>query len=260
VAGDALDSRAIHRDKMAQLGELTAGIAHELNNPIGYIASNLNTLRRYAQALDGLLATPPDGLDAAGLARWQERLQAARWDYIRGDLPALIDETRQGADHLTHLVADLKALSRTSVAAEPLVVDDCVASALAAPEPLPAVRSQVIQLVINLVHNAIQAQAAGGALRVATAQAGGVTTITVEDSGPGVPEADRRRIFEAFVSGKPDGTGLGLAIVARIAGAHGGDAQCDASPALGGARFRVTLRGLAAPPSAGQPAAPGVRR
>ena len=215
-AGDALDARAIHRDKMARLGELTAGIAHELNNPIGYIASNLNSLRRYVLAIDGLLAGAPECMDAAGQERWRSRLDAARWDYIKTDLPALIDETRQGADHLTHLVADLKALCRTSVIAEPLIIDECVTSALAvlahqlkhhfrvdqtlaAPEPLAAMRPQMIQLVINLVHNAVQAQESGGAIRVATAQAGGITTLTVEDAGLGVPEPDRCRIFDAFV-------------------------------------------------------------
>lgn len=259
--GDVGDARAIHRDKMARLGELTAGIAHELNNPIGYIASNLNTLRRYAQAIDELFAAAPECMDAAGQERWRERLTGARWDYIRSDLPALIEETRQGADHLTHLVADLKALCRTTIVAEPLVVDDCIRSALAvlahqlkhrfrvtldlvAPEPLLAVRPQLIQLVINLVHNALQAQDSGGAIRVATAQADSATVISIEDAGPGVPEPDRRRIFDAFVSGKSDGTGLGLALVERIAQAHGGEVVCDASPALGGARFRVTLRGF----------------
>lgn len=263
-AGDELDARAIHRDKMARLGELTAGIAHELNNPIGYIASNLNTLRRYAQAIDGLLAAAPDCMDATGQERWRARLEAARWGYIKTDLPALIDETRQGADHLTHLVADLKALCRTSVLAEPVVIDDCVTSALAvlthqlkhrfqvteelaAPEPLAAMRPQMIQLVINLVHNAVQAQETGGSIRVATAQAGGVTTLTVEDAGPGVPECERQRIFDAFVTGKTDGTGLGLAIVARIAHTHGGAAVCDTSPGLGGARFSVTLLGFTIP-------------
>ena len=263
-AGDELDARTVRRDKMTRLGELTAGIAHELNNPIGYIASNLNTLRRYAQAIDGLLAAAPECMDASGQERWRAQLVAARWDYIKTDLPALINETRQGADHLTHLVADLKALCRTAVIAEPVVIDDCVTSALAvlahqlkhrfrvtqklaAPEPLAAMRPQVIQLVINLVHNALQAQENGGSICIATTQVGDTTTLTVEDAGGGVPEPDRQRIFDAFVTGKTDGTGLGLAIVARIARAHGGEAVCDASPGLGGARFSVALRGFAMP-------------
>jgi signal transduction histidine kinase len=105
------------------------------------------------------------------------------------------------------------------------------------------VRSQIIQLVINLVHNAVQAiSSAGGQLRVSTDCHDGVITLTVEDSGSGIPQHLWEKIFTSFYTTKLTGTGLGLPIVQRIARNHGGEVRCDASPELGGARFTVELR------------------
>jgi signal transduction histidine kinase len=257
--GRSFDTASIHRDKMCNLGELTAGIAHELNNPIGYISSNLNTLRRYSQILAQLIGAADGEMEEAARARWQERLQQARWDFIRSDLNDLIEETRQGANHLKDVVGDLKTLCRTSLSCEQAIPDDCVRSALTvlshqlkhrykvrdaltAGEAIPMVRSQIIQLVINLIHNAQQALGdRGGTIMVATSQADGRTHLSIEDDGPGVPEEMRTQIFTPFFTTKGNGTGLGLAIAAQIARNHGGDIRCDRSPQLGGARFEVVL-------------------
>jgi signal transduction histidine kinase len=261
AADRSFDTEAIHRDKMCNLGELTAGIAHELNNPIGYISSNLNTLRRYAQTIGELITSAGTCMDDAQRARWQAQLQVARWDYVRNDLGELIEETRQGADHLKDVVNDLKTLCRTSLSSEQGSLDACVRSALtvlshqlkhrftvqdelSGHETLAMVRSQIIQLVINLIHNAIQALGEqGGIIRVRSRQADGATVLTVEDNGAGIPETQRAQIFTPFYTTKPNGTGLGLAIAAQIARNHGGSIACDASPGLGGARFTVKLAG-----------------
>jgi two-component system NtrC family sensor kinase len=249
------------RDKMANLGELTTGIAHEINNSVGYIASNLGSLRRYTESLMKLVERSGQHLDPAKKELWKQQLAEARWDFIVRDLGALLDETRQGADHLKQLVADLKTLARASPVLEPASIDACAASALtvlnhqlrhrcavqrrfAAPRTLAMVKPQIMQLVINLVHNAAQAMGErGGTLRITTADQGGVIILAIEDSGPGVPEGQRDQVFIPYYTTKANGTGLGLAIVAQIARAHGGDVVCDASPELGGARFTVTLRG-----------------
>ena len=254
-----LDTRAFHRDKMAGLGELTAGIAHELNNPVGYISSNLNSLRRYAETTSALIAQAELFMDETRREEWRQVLAGARWEFIQRDLTNLIDETREGADHLKSVVSDLKALARTSISTEQGSLDQCVASALgvlthqlkhrytvervlAAGESLTIVRSQLIQLVINLVHNAIQALGAnGGRIRITTAHHEHGTVLMVEDAGTGIPTEQRQDVFKPFFTTKPNGTGLGLPIVARIAANHGGTVLCDASPDLGGARFTVTL-------------------
>ncbi len=259
--GPAADERELLRERMAGLGAIAAGVAHELNNPIGYIASNLNTLGRYGTALVSLVAHADAAIPESGRAAWDEAKAAARWDYLRGDLPALIDETRAGARHLTVVVNELKALARSTRDPEQVAPDACVRAALtvlahqlkhrivvqqelAADAPLALVRAQVVQVFINLVHNAVQSLGErGGTLRITSIQDADGATVSVEDDGPGVPVERRAGIFAPFVTTKTGGSGLGLAIAARIARSHGGDIACDASPALGGARFSVRLAG-----------------
>lgn len=262
-AAVAVDAAVVQRDRLETLGRLTAGIAHELNNPIGYIACNINTLERAITTLTGLVDAATVAIPAAERPAWEERLAAARWNHLRGDLPALIAETRQGADQLKHVVAELKSLCRQSAQPEPVSVDQCVHAALtvlthalkrrtavcldlAAPGQLPLVRAQVLQLVINLVSNAVEAFAerprSANAIHIATSGDADSTVLTCDDNGPGVSVAEREQIFQPFHTSKRDGVGLGLAIVRRIAAQHGGMVTCDQSPTLGGARFTVTLR------------------
>lgn len=253
------DAGFIHRERMAGLGELTAGIAHELNNPIGYISSNLNTLRRYVETVSALMAQAGTLMEPAQRAAWEQALEAARWPVIGKDLVAVVAETQQGAEHVKNIVGDLKLLARSSIAPEQGYVDQCVLSALtvlthqlkhrchverdlACRDGLLLVRPQIIQLVINLVHNAGQAVASGGRVRLTSRSQEGLVTLIVEDDGPGVPESLRQEIFQPFYTSKKGGTGLGLPIVARIARNHGGDVKVDRSPDLGGARFIVGLR------------------
>lgn len=253
----------LHRDKMAQLGELTVGVAHELNNSIGYIASNLGSLRRYSDSLMRLVERVEPHLPPEARERWKADLAAARWEFIRDDLGNLLAETQAGAEHLTRVVSDLKLLARSSPSTEGVSVDACVASALtvlahqaklrcsvervlAAPRALTLVRSQIMQLAINLVLNAIQAlPPTGGTIRVTTVDDGREIQLVVEDSGPGVPDDLRERIFEPYVTTKASGTGVGLALAQHVARAHGGGIAVARSPDLGGARFTVTLVGAA---------------
>lgn len=258
-----VDGTAVQRDRLETLGRLTAGIAHELNNPIGYIACNINSLERAIATLAGLVEAATAAMPAGQRADWDERLSAARWDHLRGDLPALIAETRQGADQVKHVVAELKCLCRQKEQPEPVSVDGCVHAALtmlthalkrrtavcldlAAPGLLPLVRAQVVQLIINLVHNAVEALAdrprSANAIHIASTSDAAATVLTIEDNGPGIAPEERARIFTPFHTTKPQGTGLGLAIAARIAAQHGGVITCDQSPTLGGARFVVILR------------------
>jgi two-component system, NtrC family, sensor kinase len=256
---DGFDAQAMHHERMATLGELTAGIAHELNNPIGYIGSNLGTLRRYVDVVTRLMAEAGSYMEPERRSAWEQVLIAARWTTIRDDLTAVVDETRDGAEHLKNVVGDLKLLARTSAVPEQGCIDQCAASALSVltyqlrhrcqverdlgcKDALLLVRPQIIQLIINLVHNAAQAVAIGGRVRIRTRSDGGVATVTVEDDGPGVPLHLHQEIFQPFVTSKPGGTGLGLPIVSRIARSHGGGVTLDTSPDLGGARFTVELR------------------
>jgi two-component system, NtrC family, sensor kinase len=251
----------LHRDKMAQLGELTVGIAHELNNSIGYVGSNLGSLRRYSEALVRLVERVDGHLPPEARERWRSELAAARWEFIRDDLDSLLAETQTGAAHLTNVVADLKILARSSPTTEAASIDACLTSALTvlahqakhrcqverilcAPRAVTVVRSQVMQLVINLVLNALQAlPASAGVIRLTTTDVDGQITLLVEDNGPGVPEGLRKRIFTPHFTTKSNGTGVGLSLAQQIARTHGGDISVERSADLGGACFRVNLRG-----------------
>ncbi len=260
-ASDRRRSLDLRHDKMAQLGELTVGIAHELNNSIGYIGSNLGSLRRYSQALIRLVERVEPHLAPEYRARWQGELTAARWQFIAADLDNLLSETQAGADHLKHVVADLKILARASPTTESASVDTCVASALTvlahqvkhrcvveqhlgAPRALVMVRSQVIQLIINLVLNAVQAlPSSGGTISMLTYDDGRTVTLQVSDSGPGIAESVREHLFEPYVTTKATGTGVGLALCQQIAATHGGAVTVGTCTQLGGACFTVHLLG-----------------
>jgi two-component system NtrC family sensor kinase len=260
-ASDRRRSLDLRHDKMALLGELTVGIAHELNNSIGFIGSNLGSLRRYSQALVRLVERVEPHLAPEHRPRWQAELAAAQWQFIAADLDNLLSETQAGADHLKHVVADLKILARSSPSTEGTSVDACVASALtvlahqvkhrcvverhlAAPRALVMVRSQVIQLVINLVLNAVQALPSnGGTIRVVTSDDGRTVTLQVSDSGSGISESVRAHLFDPYVTTKATGTGVGLALCQQIAAFHGGSIAAGPCPQLGGACFTVLLIG-----------------
>ena len=253
----------IHRDKMACLGELTVGIAHELNNTVGYIASNLNTLGRYTDGLRRLVDRVEGHLNPDAADRWHSELAEARWQQIDRDLAQLLEETREGADHLKRVVADLKALARPTLTSESVSLDQCVEGGmtilthalkhryqvelnLVAPRLLHVIRPQVMQVAINLIHNALQAQPNGGRLRISTVDDGEHATLLVDDAGPGVPTALVRKIFEPYFTTKQSGTGLGLAIAAQVVRSHGGDLSVSPSD-LGGARFAASFSGLRHP-------------
>jgi len=254
------DDTSIHHERMATLGALTAGIAHELNNPIGYISSNLNTLRRYIISIQGLLEQADTWIDPVHRAAWAQMLQTERWSTVRADLTDVIDETRQGAEHLKNVVGDLKTLARTSTTTEHASLDSCVASALtvlshvvrhrciieqtlAAPAQRTLIRSHILQIIINLVHNACDAiPVSGGRLCLSSHQHDDHSVIIVEDNGPGISDQLRDTIFDDFYTTKATGTGLGLALARRFAKQHGGDIHYDQSPTLNGARFTVTIR------------------
>lgn len=254
-----LSASALHRDKLATLGQLTAEVAHELNNPIGYIASNLRSLERDVGDLLSLISELQHAAD--GPAGGIERALAARdWDFLREDLPALLRETSAGAEHLVQVVADLKALSRAGAESEEVAPDACIAAAvnvlgyqfrhgvdlaldLTAGDAQSLVRSQVIQALTNLLHNACQAQDGRGAVLVRSRQAGGRTDIVIEDDGPGIDPVLAETLFEPYVTGKGpgDGTGLGLTIARQVATEHGGSLAVIAPEHLAGAAFCFTL-------------------
>ena len=253
----------LQAEKMASIGQLAAGVAHEINNPIGYVHSNLGTLRDYISALLGLLEAyaaelQADGVDHSTLQQLRERLDI---DFIVGDLPQLLDESREGIERVTKIVQDLKEFSHVG-SGEPLravnlhkgldstlniVWNDLKYKVQLEKHygELPLVEchpSELNQVFMNLLINAGQAIAERGTIVLATGVDEKTIWISIADSGCGIAEDVQQRIFDPFFTTKPigRGTGLGLAIAYRIVSEHHGRIEVQSRPGSG-STFRVVL-------------------
>jgi signal transduction histidine kinase len=226
----AVERALAHAEKLAAIGELAARIAHEIRNPI-----------TAARSLAQLLArdpTAPENTEYAGLILGElERVEAQ----VRGLLQfARREEYRFEPVDLAELVQVTLGPMRHRLDEAAVVVDASVRPGVV----VRADREKLRQVLANLVDNAVDAVAASPPadrrLAIGVATENGTARLEVRDSGPGIPEDARGRIFEPFFSGKPNGTGLGLAIARRTVEAHGG--RIAAEPAAPhGTVFRVEL-------------------
>jgi signal transduction histidine kinase len=240
-----LEERLRRSQKLESVGQLAAGIAHEINNPMAYVRSNLGTLRREWGALAA----------DARKAEWPEELA-----YRMAECEELIDDSLEGVDRAIAIVREVREFSRASETRfEPFDLSELVEGALrvaeaqraagitvdrtyAPIESIPCIPSQLGQVVLNLVGNAFQALGGRGTLRVTTKDLGARVAVWIEDDGPGIDPAVRERIFDPFYTTKPvgQGTGLGLYISYEIVRAHGGEIRVESEPGRG-ARFEVVL-------------------
>jgi len=247
-----------HSDRMATLGILSAGIAHEINNPMSFIAVSAQTIEQNWGPVQACL----DG-EATSRQMDQARLLAT-------EMPAILEDITSGVERIQSIVNGLKTYSRSdSRKQNGIRVTDCVDTALRLcnnrikyhvtvnnrlPPDLPAVcanKNELEQVFINLFINAADAmeETGGGSLTLTgTAREKGLC-IRVADSGPGIPAEKVSRLFAPFFTTKKvgKGTGLGLSISRNIIEDHGGGLTARNHPD-GGAEFSVFLPGLAAPP------------
>lgn len=253
----------VQSEKMASLGRLVAGVAHELNNPISFVYGNVHTLARYRDRLDAYLGAIHEGADTEERERLRKEL---RIDKLVADLGPLIDGTLEGAVRVSDIVKNLRRLSFSSHG-EPERLDLAGVVSTAAnwaakgreraapvacdlPEGLWALghAGQLHQVVVNLVENALDAvgEHSAGAVRISAGrEADGTAWVVVEDSGPGIPDDNLLKVFDPFFTTKAvgQGTGLGLWISYGIIRDHGGALTVENLPPPGGARFRFTLPG-----------------
>ncbi|MHA7628051.1 two-component system sensor histidine kinase NtrB [Corallococcus sp. M7] len=217
-------ARLVQHEKLAGIGRLAAGVAHEINNPLGVILGYVRLLQRRAEG--------PLAEDLRVVEEEAVRCQ----DIVEG----LLDLARPGRgprepvalrDACEEVVLRLREATRLGT----VTVD--VHGEGTAWAQAPRLR----QVLLNLVKNAAEAAGEGGRVEVRIAvDADGSARVAVSDSGPGVTPEARARLFEPFFTTKPSGTGLGLAVSQAIAEAHGGRIDVD-SGALGGARFTLSL-------------------
>jgi PAS domain S-box-containing protein len=231
---EALQQQIVRAERLATLGEIAAGVVHELNNP-------LTSITVYADYLTRKLAGA--GVDPADLEKLR-RIGASAQRILRFSRD-LVQYARPSGQDLEPV--DVATAVRQSVSiCEHLVERGGIALAVQIDSELPmihAIAGQLEQVVINLVTNAIHAVEPGGRVRVrAWVESPSTIALEVADSGPGVAPGDRDRIFEPFFTTKSDGkgTGLGLSIVRNIVDQHRGEIRVDRAD-LGGAAFRIIL-------------------
>jgi signal transduction histidine kinase len=258
VIADQLDdvsSRLHQSEKLASLGQLAAGVAHEINNPIGYVSSNLNTLNKYIaiyeKTIDQLLpkaqAHPPPALSPA----------------IRQDVQDLLRETQEGITRVKNIIQDLKDFSRSNAVQHFIMADlhqglrstlnivsgevklraDVVLQLTPLPE-VECVPSQINQVFLNMVVNAAQAMPKDhkGKITIRSGVAPDKVWFEFEDNGIGMDAATIARIFDPFFTTKDvgTGTGLGLSVSLGIVKRHGGQITVNSTPGTG-TTFKMEL-------------------
>jgi len=257
----ATQMQLIQREKMASVGQLVAGVAHELNNPIGFVYSNVGTLDDFVKRLRAIVdvyrAVP---LAEPEQARVDEHWKQLKVDYALKYMDSMIEGIREGAERARKIVRDLRVFARTEADVWQAVdLHEELESSLTLVnhllkdrvtvqrtfDRLPAVecvRSQIDQVFLNLLANAAQAITGPGVITLETRAEDDWAVVAVTDTGPGIAPDVIGRIFDPFFTTKPvgEGTGLGLSISYEIVKKHGGEIRAE-SPAGSGATFTVRL-------------------
>ncbi|MBD3220934.1 hypothetical protein GF314_06790 [bacterium] len=260
----AAQKQLVQSEKLAAVGQLAAGIAHEINNPLGYVTANLNQLREYLASLGTFVAEVAEQLehrdDDHASRSLRTRMDELDIPYILGDIPDLVDETNEGLVRVIKIIADLKSFSRQDDAvAEPADLHEIIESTINVcwnelkyrvtlerefgdVPPVTCHTNQVGQVIMNLLVNAGQAIDDHGTITVRTGAEDGIAWIEVADTGRGIAADRLEAIFAPFYTTKPagKGTGLGLSVSHGIVEKHGGTLTV-ASVEGEGSTFRVEL-------------------
>ncbi|CSB50891.1 sensor histidine kinase [Vibrio cholerae] len=238
----------IQSEKMASIGQLSAGIAHEINNPVGFITSNLQTLSDYFNSLEKVLKsitqTIGQSKDTALNEACQKILKQGQVDFILEDTAELITESLEGSSRVMSIVKNLKEFSHVDRSEWSYAnLENCIESTLkiinneikynitlekhyAANVPdVFCQPMQINQVLLNILVNASHAIKGEGTITITLQSAGDdFVEIHIRDTGCGIPEEIRERIFEPFFTTKPvgSGTGLGLSVSYGIINKHNG--------------------------------------
>lgn len=243
-------------EKLASVGQLAAGVAHEINNPIGFIRSNLSTAQSYVQKFQ----TVAEQVKSCGNAELIKAWQTADLDFALEDFPSLLQESVDGADRVSRIVSDLKGFSSVDQAEEEIVdLNDNIRSAcnvaanqinsradlkltLGELPPLRCKAGHLSQAFLNLLLNAARAMKQRGEIHIRSGVEQGQIAIRFEDTGCGIPPDILPRIFDPFFTTNDvgGGTGLGLTVSRDIILAHGGSIEVS-SVANAGTTFTIHL-------------------
>jgi signal transduction histidine kinase len=274
-------TQLVQAERLAAVGELAAGIAHEVNNPVNFALNAIRTLQTYVEDIQKVAhhvaeldARDPDrlGLQLDELDALRDHLQFDEAAEALGELGAIVAE---GLERTSRLVGDLRdfaapgdqrtadvdlarGLGSTLQLVSHKLAEANVAATLVVPEPLPAVEGDaraLNQVFLNLIKNAAEAFEGGrGAIQVRAVQEGSSILVEIRDDGPGIAPELRGRVFEPFFSTKEagQGSGLGLSISRRIVEEHGGSIELESEEGSGSCfRIRLPCRASAPGPRPG---------
>ncbi len=256
-------SQMLQREKMASVGQLAAGVAHEINNPIGFISSNLRSLSKYIEKLSGYVGLLEEKVKSSSPELWQaikpER-QKRKIDFLLEDCGDLLTESLDGAERVGKIVQNLKTFSRVDQAGVQLAnINECLESTISIvwneikykakleKELLELPNTycnpqELSQVFTNILINASQAISDDGVIQVSSWSSDENVFVTIKDNGSGIADSDKEKIFEPFFTTKAvgEGTGLGMSISYEIIKKHGGEIEIDSTLGLGTA-FSITL-------------------
>jgi PAS domain S-box-containing protein len=256
-------NQLLQSEKMASIGQLAAGVAHEINNPVGFVNSNLGTLKKY---IDDLLKTLSayEASEGELTLKTREGLLALKQQidivYLRGDVGNLLTESMDGMQRVKRIVQDLKDFSHVeeskmqlanleqgldstlNVVWNELKYKTEVVKQYGGIPAIECIPAQLNQVFMNLLMNAVQAIDTHGRITVRTGQEGNDVWVEVEDTGMGIKPENLDRIFDPFFTTKPvgKGTGLGLSLSYGIVQKHGGHIEVKSEVGKG-TIFRVVL-------------------
>ena len=222
----------IQQEKLATLGIVAAGVAHEINNPLAYIISNLETLTSYGRTMLAALDVKP-----------QEPVDMRELDYIKTDVMPLIDDTTEGLSRITDITKKLLFFARTDIVGNSeICLQEAVEFSLKLLKTrlkqvrlstsfaqVPTIQfnaSELNQVLVNIIVNAIQAceevPTRLATIHITTEQTDAAVVLRVADNGCGISDDTRSKMFDAFYTTKPvgTGTGVGLSIVLQILNQH----------------------------------------
>lgn len=257
--------KLLQSEKMASIGQLAAGVAHEINNPIGYVHSNLGSLQEYLRSLFTVIEAYERALHAPDPKQMLPEIEEIRGrldiDFITRDLPQLLAESREGIERVTRIVRDLKDFSYSgrgdswrrvdlhaglestiNIIWNELKYKVTLERRYAELPLIECLPSELNQVWMNLLLNAGHAIGERGSIVVSTGQEQDMAWVEFRDSGPGIAPDVLKRVFDPFFTTKPvgSGTGLGLSISYSIINKHHGRIDVDSVPGEGSA-FRVWL-------------------
>jgi len=255
---DEATKRLMQSEKLASLGEMAAGVAHEINNPVGYVSSNLTTLQKYLTVYEEVLDASAS--DEAALLELKKKVN---FTFIRNDVRNLVNETQEGVERVKTIIKDLKDYARTNTSATYLPSDIHVglkstlniannqiknrAAIRLDLGDLPLVEcaaSQINQVLLNLIVNAAQSipDEKEGVITIRTSSDDASVYIEVEDNGQGMSADVLQKVFDPFFTTKDPGkgTGLGLSVSQKIIQDHAGSLTVVSSLGVGSI-FKISL-------------------